>query len=151
MNYFSSNLKFLIKKFDTTQAHLASYIDVGQNTISNWVKEISTPDLISLIGIHQYFGISIDFLVFENLSNGKVVTDRHVQEFKRNSKVIGKDIGKVQALSKPYLVEENDLKNLVNEPESVVAWGLMAQLKLTHEKLDQLRLLSEQILKKGSK
>jgi transcriptional regulator with XRE-family HTH domain len=151
VNYFSSNLKYLIKKFATNQEQLAFHVNKKQTTISNWINEISVPDLRDLVKIYQYFGISIDALVLSDLSNGKVVTDEHVQEFKRNGKVIGKVLGKVRAVSSAYFVDEEGLTNVLNEPEDVLTGAIMGQMKIMDGKLDILRVMAEKLLEKGNK
>lgn len=151
MNYFGRNLKYLLKRFDVTQDELALQTDKKRSSISNWINEISMPNVADLIAIRQYFGISIDCLILEDLKNSKVVTDQHVQEFQRKSKVLSKVIGKVQPVSKAYFVSEEDSLNVVEEPNSVVAWSMMGQLKIMDEKLDSLRVLAQKLVDKNTK
>ncbi len=148
MNNFSKNLKYLIKLFPTNQEQLASYLNKNQTTISNWINEISTADVRDLIKIHEYFGISIDALVLTDLKNGKVVTNEHIEDFKRNGKVSGKNLGKVQAISKDWFQSDDQVKNVLNEPDTVLSWAVMGQLKQIDVKLDTLRVLAEKIDKK---
>lgn len=151
MNYFSSNLKYLLKRFYTTQAELASYIGKSQNSISNWINEISTPDVGDLIKINQFFGISIDALIFIDLKNGKIITNEHVEEFKRVGKHSGEHLGKVKPISKAYFVDIDGLKTAANLDDPVSAWAIMGQIKQLFEKLEQLRIVADKILKNSPK
>ena len=151
MNYFSQNLKFLLKRYDTSQEQLALYIEKHQSSISYWINEVGVPDINILIKIHEYFGISLDALVLKDLRNGKIVTDEHVKDFKRIGKINRQVLGKVNSVSKEYFVDDDGLKNIVSEPDPVAIYAITSQFSHISQKLDQLRLLSEEILKKGSK
>lgn len=143
MNYFAANLKFLIKKFGTNQDQLAFAVDKKQQTISNWINEISFPDINDLLAIHQFFGISTDALLKDDLRKSKIVTDEHIEIFKRIGKVKNKNLGKVQTLSRQYFINDGGLEIHANEPDPVASWAVMGQLKGIHDKLDQLRVLAE--------
>ena len=149
MNYLAKNLKFLIRKFDTSQSQLALYVNKRQQSISNWINGISDPEVSDLILIHQFFGISVDGLIFQDLENGKIVTDEHIADFKRNGKVSGKVSGKVLPVSKDYFSRIGGQEMTLNEPDSLAHWTYMGQFKQLSEKLDQLRVTVDSIAKKG--
>ena len=102
-----------------------------------------------MILIHQFFGISVDALIFQDLENGKIVTDEHIAEFKRNGKVTGKVSGKVLPISKGYLNGSERAELTVNDPDNLAHWTYMGQFKQISEKLDQLRVTVDSIAKKG--
>lgn len=151
MNYFAKNLKYLIKRYGTNQEELASYLNAAQTTVSNYINTRSEPDLKMLVKIHQYFGLSLDALVFEDLENSKIITDTHVSNFK----AIGKDdrrlLGKVEPLAEGYFIDYESIKSVVKEPDSVQTWALMTQLKEVSGKIDGLRAVADILLKKSSK
>lgn len=75
-NYFSTNLKRLLKLKGANQQKLASFVDVKQTSISNWVNGVTAPDLNSLVRIYQYFGLdSLDDLVLKNLEKNDISPD----------------------------------------------------------------------------
>lgn len=77
---FSENLKYYRKYKGVTQKELADAIGTNNTTLSNWEKGISKPDIDTIIKLSNYFGISIDDLVFfKNEKNGN-----------ENGKVYGK-------------------------------------------------------------
>lgn len=72
-NYFSSNLKRLLKLKGANQQRLANFVDVKQTSISNWINGVTAPDLNNLVKIYQYFGLkSLDELVLKNLERKEV-------------------------------------------------------------------------------
>lgn len=151
VNYFAKNLKFLIKRYATNQDQLASYIGKNQTSISNWINEVSEPDISVLVKIHEFFGISTDAILFLDLEKGKVVTDTHVEHFKRIGKVNREVLGKVEATDKRYFVGDTGLESVVNEPDSILLYNITGQFKNMSEKLEQLRVLGDSILKKVDK
>lgn len=148
MNYLEKNLKYLIKRFDTSQSQLALYMDKRQTSISNWINKVSEPGVSDLLAIHHFFGISLDALVTTDLENSKIVTDTHVADFKRNGKISWKDSGKVQPISEGYFARGQAAELTLNEPDPVANWAIMGQFKQISEKIDQLRLSVDSIAKK---
>lgn len=73
--FFPENLKFLRKSRKMSQIDLAECFTITRGTISTYENGIAVPDIYRIIEIADYFGISIDSLIFDDLSN----------EFKENS------------------------------------------------------------------
>lgn len=151
MNYFKKNLRFIIKRFGTTQAQLAFQMNKGQNTISNWINENTYPDLNDLVTIHRIFGISLDALTFQDLESGNLITDSHVAEFEKNGNVKGNRIGNLKAVSVDYFKPETQSLTIVAERNEAAEWGIVTILKKMDEKLDFLVLSSQKGQKKGAK
>ena len=80
-------------------------------------------------------------LVFPDLSNGNLITESHVREFKRNSNLIGNRnsnlLGKNQEVSSSYFIDQ---EGALTEPNATEMWAIMGQLKELHKKLDNLQL-----------
>lgn len=68
MILISKNLKFLRKKLNFTQEELAEKLNVKANTISNYEKGVSQPDIATISTLMEIFDISSDELLFEDLS-----------------------------------------------------------------------------------
>ncbi|MCU7196531.1 helix-turn-helix domain-containing protein [Turicibacter sanguinis] len=65
---FSKNLIFLREKNGLTQTQLANVLGTSQVNISNWEKGLKAPkDFRTLKKISDYFQVSVDSLLFENL------------------------------------------------------------------------------------
>lgn len=151
MNYFKKNLKYLIKRFAITQAQLAFQVGKNQNTISNWINGVSVPDLDDLVLLYHFFGISIDYLAFDDLENSNLITDSHIQEMKINGKVLGKLSGNPFGKKSQILYNDNQQVTQVNEADSVGIWALLGQMKNIDQKIDLLIVSSKIKQKKGSK
>ncbi|MBN8668733.1 MAG: helix-turn-helix transcriptional regulator [Chitinophagales bacterium] len=151
MNYFAKNLKFLFKKFDTSQSQLAFHLSKGQSTISNWINGVSEPDISILIKIREYFGISLDALVFEDLANGNLISEDHVAKFQGSGNLIGNPIGILNEVSEAYFGGGKGAHPGEFEGDAVAKWALMGQIKALHEKIDNLLVINEKALKQAKK
>lgn len=136
MSFLSKNLLFLLKKYGATQAQLASYVDASQNSISNWINEVSSPNVAILIKFHQFFGVSLDGLVLTDLEKSNIDFSENIEEFKKEGIAGKKDKGKTQPVAKNYF--RGDDSNIVSEPDPVMNWAVMGQFKEVHTKLDTL-------------
>lgn len=66
--YFCSNFKFLRKRKKRSQEEVASGLGIKRSSVNNYENEYAFPGIDSLPAISRYFGISIDFLINEDLS-----------------------------------------------------------------------------------
>lgn len=77
-----------------TQEGVAEQINVSRQTISNWENEKSYPDIISVIGLSDLYGVSLDELL-----KGDQKMIEHLEEstnvVKSNRKLIGAVIANV--------------------------------------------------------
>lgn len=136
MIFLTRNLVFLLKKYGATQLQLALYAGVSQNSISNWINEVSSPNVAVLVKIHQFFGISLDALILTDLEKSDIDLSESIEEFKRLGIAGDKNPGKTKAVSKSYLRSEDAGPSIVSEPDPVVNWAVMGQFKEVHRKLD---------------
>lgn len=75
---FSGNLRYYRLRKGITQKELATALNTNNTTLSNWEKGISKPDIDIIIKISNYFGISIDKLIFskhqyDTKSKGQII------------------------------------------------------------------------------
>jgi transcriptional regulator with XRE-family HTH domain len=61
---FSAGLRHYRGLKGVTQKELASAIGANNTTVSNWEKGISKPDMDTLADLSNYFGVSVDELMF---------------------------------------------------------------------------------------
>lgn len=87
-NLFAKRLKELRTTKKIKQEELANILDVSQNTISNWEKNISEPSLDKLILLANYFEIDINYLL-GYVSVIKFI-DKDTQELLNNFKLLNK-------------------------------------------------------------
>lgn len=61
--YFSRNLIFIRKYVNVTQAGLAEKLGIKANTISNYEKEVTTPDFKILVKLCRLFNLPTDMML----------------------------------------------------------------------------------------
>jgi transcriptional regulator with XRE-family HTH domain len=66
----SENLKFLRQKRNLTIYALSKQTFITHKTLDNYERGVCYPSLLPLIDLAEYFGVTLDELVFENLSEG---------------------------------------------------------------------------------
>jgi transcriptional regulator with XRE-family HTH domain len=60
---FADKLKSIMKEGKITQSELAKHLNVKQQTVSQYVNDITQPDINTLIKIADFFDMTIDELV----------------------------------------------------------------------------------------
>lgn len=73
MSYLSLNISHLRKSRKLTQAQLASALGIGRTNISNWEKEVSSPNLDQVQKMANYFGITVDELMSAELQKSNKI------------------------------------------------------------------------------
>ena len=68
LNFFSENLKYLIKKNNIKHIDLAQQLELSKSAISNYISGLSVPKLETIVKIASYFDVD-----FENLISKKAV------------------------------------------------------------------------------
>lgn len=67
MNYFAYNVKALRKERGLSQPELAKAINVSKGMISFWENGIYEPTATNIIKIAQFFDVSIDELLLNEI------------------------------------------------------------------------------------
>ena len=122
-----SNIEYLLSINNLTHSDFANMIgDTGGAAISNWINKKTKPPLLKVIAISKEFDISLDKLVYSDLSHRASVLDippiEHAEDKKNEVKreVIDKDliIGLLQDRVKHL---EEGLPNMLKEVMAVPA------------------------------
>ena len=66
----SEQIKLCRKQLGMSQADLADAIWVSRNTVSNWERGDTTPDIQSLVLMSALFGLSLDDHLGQRLNGG---------------------------------------------------------------------------------
>ncbi len=66
---FEEKLTQLRKARGITQEQLAEQLGVSRQAVSRWESGDSTPDMLNLVGICRYFGVSSDYLINDDFSS----------------------------------------------------------------------------------
>ena len=67
-----SNIIYLRKKHNLTQKELSLHLNYSDKVISKWERGEALPDIKALSTISNYYGINIDQLIHDNLSNANM-------------------------------------------------------------------------------
>lgn len=70
--FFSKNLKYLIKKNNIKNIDLAKHLELAKSAISNYIKGTSVPNLETIINIASYFDVSVDNLVHKKINEAEI-------------------------------------------------------------------------------
>lgn len=88
---FSNNLYKLRKQKGLSQDELGSKLNVSRQTVSKWELGQTTPELEKLIGISDFFDVSIDKLVMDaaesvadEVENNNVQSENTLKKYIRN-------------------------------------------------------------------
>ncbi|SFS32508.1 XRE family transcriptional regulator [Lutibacter maritimus] len=74
MNYLSNNIKHLRNLKELTQEQFAQILNVSRSRISSYEENRAIPPIEFLVAISNYFGISIDMLIKNDLTKIKDVS-----------------------------------------------------------------------------
>jgi len=110
-----NNLRFLRKRRGFTQQELAEKLGIRRSSIGAYEENRATPRYDTLEGVSDFFGVSIDMLVREDLSQ---MSEDDFQELKKGGRldVDGKKIRVLQVL-----VDEKNRENIVFVPQKASA------------------------------
>lgn len=77
---FGGKLQLLRKQKSMSQEQLASQLTVSRQAISKWELNSSLPDTENLIKLSKLFGVSIDYLLNDNMENNSDIYDVKINE-----------------------------------------------------------------------
>ncbi len=106
---FSDNIRLLLKSQNKTQAQLAKYVGVKQNTVSDWLNLGTSPKIDHIYRIAEFFSTSFDFLFFgKEIPSSKVSdsTETEIIERYRFLDNDGKDIVRATIINEIRRMEQ---------------------------------------------
>jgi transcriptional regulator with XRE-family HTH domain len=124
--YLYKNLKALRKSKGWTQDEMLSVCGITRSTWSNYENGQTEPDIQTIVKVSGVFGVSIDDLILKDLSD--IVEDPR---------------------SRKKFTEVEGPENVLNDPENIQTWTILTHLRRIEEKLDQLRDLNNNNVKKS--
>ena len=71
-NVIGENIKRLRKQQEIKQAVLAAKLNIGRQTLSAYERGVTLPDVLALIEIADYFGVSLDELTSRMKKNNSI-------------------------------------------------------------------------------
>lgn len=88
MDYFGSNIGFLLKKNQIVAQDLAEIVDLTDGSISNWRKNVSKPKFKEIIILLDYFKLTFEELFLIDLENSKQI--ENLNEFGEEQAAYGR-------------------------------------------------------------
>lgn len=136
MKNLKENLKTLRRKFAVTQEELALQVNKNKTTIGNWETGLAEPSIDNLLILAQYYGVSVDFLLMDDIEKSSLITAEHILKMKSKQK------GKAVPVGKKYKIygEEDSPESLVSEAQELSNWAVLKAVKELSGKVDQLRV-----------
>jgi transcriptional regulator with XRE-family HTH domain len=115
--FFASNIVYLRKNKGLTQAEVATALGLKRNTFSNYETSHSEPDLVTLEKIASFFDISIDELISVDLTRGRLVEYKEVNDINEKDNIKGGMTGNLTSLARQYQppVDEELTINIAKE------------------------------------
>lgn len=77
---FSQKLKMLMEFTDTSNYRLSKDLNYSASTIANWLNDKTTPNRSKIDQLAKYFNVSVDFLLYDDVSAGFVLNDKNCPE-----------------------------------------------------------------------
>ncbi|WNM19246.1 helix-turn-helix domain-containing protein [Flavobacterium capsici] len=69
--YISKNIDFLVRKAKVSKDEFGTYFDLNRGVISQYIREISTPPIKTIIKICETYNVSIDDFIKKDLEKEK--------------------------------------------------------------------------------
>ena len=143
MNHFSKNLRYLLVKYGVKQSQLAAHIGKSQNSISNWIHEISAPDLRDLVGISNYFSLPMDDLARVDLEKSRTITTQQVSRFRKKLR----NATPGNRVSRLYATKPAAADLTLQEPEASYGQAIVNHVKNIQLNLDELKRTVDRLMR----
>ncbi len=91
---FGQKLFQLRKERDLTQDEVGKATGVYKSQVSNWEKDKEKPSIDSIIALAKFFGVSTDYLLFDNVPREGVeaINDFELYEYFRKTETLPKEV-----------------------------------------------------------
>jgi transcriptional regulator with XRE-family HTH domain len=120
--HFASNLRYLRKRKGVTQTEIAILVEKAHTTIGNWEKRIAQPSIEELVIIGDFFHISMDRLIVDDLAlmsynaeNNQAVKEEQEAYIANTSKLIDSLQLNVDTLKQLIGVKDKQIAELMTE------------------------------------
>ncbi len=72
LEFFSENLRYLIKKNNIKNVELANFLGMSKSAISNYIAGVSVPKLETVIKIASYFDVNFENLIGKKINEAEI-------------------------------------------------------------------------------
>lgn len=72
LEFFSENLRYLIKKNNIKNVELANFLGMSKSAISNYIAGVSVPKLETVVKIASYFDVNFENLIDKKINEAEI-------------------------------------------------------------------------------
>ncbi|MBQ3181301.1 MAG: helix-turn-helix domain-containing protein [Clostridia bacterium] len=72
LEFFSKNLRYLIKKNNIKNVELADFLGMSKSAISNYITGVSVPKLETVVKIASYFDVNFEKLISQKIDEAEI-------------------------------------------------------------------------------
>ncbi len=125
---FSNNLKYYRLNKGVTQKDLALELGTNNTTLSNWENGISKPDIDTIVKLSNYFGITVDELIFsrnqvKDKQNSDFEKGKNTHPIKENGNLNGNLNGNPEVEENIQIDEKNSHIHLIPFYDAIAVAG----------------------------
>lgn len=81
---FGDRLRYLIERREIKQKDLAPLLNIGKSTLSGYVNNDRMPDMLQIVRIAEFFGVTTDYLLCCDSSPEKIPLSNDERELLSN-------------------------------------------------------------------
>lgn len=113
-------LKELRKEKEITQLEIAQFLNVAPSTYRGYESETSEPTIETLKKLANYYNVTVDYLIENNVNNNIGYLDDDTKEIVKCVKLLNKDQkNKVMGYVVGMLEDSNIIKDYLNKSKNV--------------------------------
>ncbi|MVO09779.1 helix-turn-helix domain-containing protein [Flavobacterium sp. TP390] len=142
-NYISNNLSFLVNKMNCSRDEFGAMFGLNRGNISFYINEKSQPKIETIQSICDYFKISIDDFINNDLSNKNTSLNTSKTTNTVDSEIITKEI----QLRDDLIVAYKDKIELLTKQNEEILVRLENKVDLATSKIDESAILNQNIFK----
>lgn len=119
----AANLRSLISARGTTQTEVAELLETSQASVSKWVRAQVFPDLKSLIGLADLFGVTVSELVGDAKSEEFENSTYHISDetWGRKPVINKEELEAMELLHKRNIIDDEKYYSYITEKLKEIA------------------------------
>lgn len=119
----AANLRSLISARGTTQTEVAELLETSQASVSKWVRAQVFPDLKSLIGLADLFGVTVSELVGDAKSEDFENSTYHISDevWGRKPVIDKEELEAMELLHKRNIIDDEKYYSYITEKLKEIA------------------------------
>lgn len=119
----AANLRSLISARGTTQTEVAELLEISQTSVSKWTRAQVFPDLKSIIGLADLFGVTVSELVGDAKSEDFENSTYHISDeiWGRKPVIDKEELEAMELLHKRSIIDDEKYYSYITEKLKEIA------------------------------